>query len=172
MKTKTILAFIVISLTFTSCREEIDDTGKLYTTNTTTITGVVLTEGGKVPVKGVKLNLDRIISDELTYSHRSIRNFETDSTGHFKVEFYATDSELSYNCSYNINYSDNNNKYIIPSYKNRLCEIYLFHRRDTVINKTLMLPTRAHLKIKILSKTKLHAHNVTTYLGISLLSQN
>jgi hypothetical protein len=154
MKTKAIWAFIIISLTFTSCKEEIDDTGKLYTTNTTTITGVILTEGGKVPVKGMKLNLDRIISDEFTYSHRSIHNFVTDSTGHFKVEFYATDSELSSNRSYNINYFDNNNKYITPLDKNRLCEIYLFHRRDTVINKTLLLPTRAYLRIKILENQK------------------
>lgn len=144
------LIFLFILL---GCREEIDDTNKLYSTNLTTVTGIVLTEGGKVPVKGLKLNLDRVISDELTYSHRNILNFETDSTGHFKIEFYATDYEIYYGCVYNINYLDNSSKYIKPTYR-EFSSIYLNHRRDTVINKRILLPTRAYLRIKIVDNTK------------------
>jgi len=64
---KYILSVILvsISLLLMSCWNEIDDTNKVYTTNTTTITGKIVTEGGTAPAKGVKLNLDWIIQSEL-----------------------------------------------------------------------------------------------------------
>ncbi len=66
------LFFLIIIFTLTSCWNEIDDTDVLYTENTTTIQGYVLTDGGSQPVKNLKLNLDWTVKGELGGTHRNI----------------------------------------------------------------------------------------------------
>jgi len=148
MKYKLSIILVLISLLLVSCWDEIDDTNKVYTTNTTTITGKIVTEGGTAPAKGVKLNLDWIIQGELGGTHRSIANTTTDNNGIFKFVFYASDLELRNNGGYRINYIGTDTNYVKLVNTNILGYVTLF-KRDTVIEKTFLLPKRSFIKIKI-----------------------
>ena len=143
---KKILFFIIITFTLTSCWNEIDDTDVVYTENMTTIQGYVLTEGGTQPVKNLKLNLDWIVKSELGGTHRNIKYFETDSTGHFKVDFYVTDLELKHEGGYNFKFVGEYPNYIDHVYDNELGTIFL-NNRDTVIDKVFFLPRKGYLKV-------------------------
>jgi hypothetical protein len=148
MKYLLSVILVSISLLFVSCWNEIDDTNKVYTTNTTTITGKIVTEGGTAPAKGVKLNLDWIIQSELGGTHRSIANTVTDANGIFKFVFYASDTELYFQGGYRINYIGTDTNYVKLVNTNILGYVPLY-KRDTVIDKVILLPKRSFIKIKI-----------------------
>lgn len=145
---------ILVSLSFLlhSCFTEIDDTGIVYTKDFTVLKGRIVTENGTKPVKGMKLNLDFEIHGEISGTHRNIRNFETDSNGYFNINFYPTDNEIKYHSgSYRFKcigtypqYGLVNNEYILG--------IVFLNKRDTVIEKTYLLPTDSYLKVIYPSK--------------------
>ncbi len=137
--------FILIILTLTGCWNEIDDTNVVYTENTTTLQGYVLTEDGTKPMKNLKLNLDWTVKTELGGTHRNIKYFETDSTGHFKIDFYVTDLELEWEGGYNLKFIGDYPEYI-QMFENELATIFL-NKRDTVVDKVFFLPRKGFLKL-------------------------
>lgn len=139
------LFYILIIFTLTGCWNEIDDTKIVYTENTTILQGYVLTEGGTKPVKNLRLNLDWTVKSELGGTYRNIKYFETDSTGHFKIDFYVTDLELKCNGGYNLKFIGEYPEYI-QMYDNELATIFL-NKRDTVIDKVFYLPRKGFLKL-------------------------
>ena len=133
-----------------SCWKDIDDTNKDCTSNCTTITGRIITEGGTVGVSGLKFNLDWIIKSELGGTYRNIKNFTTDNNGYFNINFYATDQEIYWHGGYGINYTDSDKNFINIK-ENPVLGTFSLNKRDTIVEKTLLLPKRSSIKIKILN---------------------
>lgn len=142
-----IMLLIAISFLHQSCFSYIDDTDVVYTKDFTVLKGHIVTENGTKPIKGMKLTLDFYIRGEISGTYRKIRNFETDSNGYFNINFYPTSSEIQYhNGSYRLKYVGDYPEYNFVDPENILGIVFL-NKRDTVIEKTYLMPTISYLKL-------------------------
>jgi hypothetical protein len=148
MKQKLLL--LMISILMISCWSDIDDTNIECNSNCTTLTGRIVTEGGSVPAVGLKFNLDWIVKSELGGTYRNIKNFTTDNNGYFSISFYAKDLELKWHGNYSINYLDTDKNFIDFKEYPGIGNVSL-NKRDTIVNKILLLPKRSSIKIRILN---------------------
>lgn len=154
MKIKYLITFILFLLV--SCWKDIDDTNKNCTSDCTTISGRIMTESGTIPVSGLDFQFDWVVKSELGGTYRNIKKFKTDNNGYFEFNFHATDLELNRGGGYSIKYLDS-----VKTFLNVYHPVGDFpfigsvniKSRDTLVNKTLWLPRRSCIRIKILNPT-------------------
>jgi hypothetical protein len=152
MKIKVIIIFILFLLE--SCWKNIDDTANNCTSDCTTISGRIMTEGGTVPASGLNFQFDWVIKGELGGTYRNIKRFKSDKNGYFEFSFHATDQELFWGGGYSIKYLDSANNFV--NLKDLIDDFPVIgtvtmKRRDTLINKILWIPRRSYIRFKILN---------------------
>ena len=144
-----LLLFIV------GCSKTDNDTKDVCTSDCTTISGKFITENNS-PVAGITVSLSYHISGgELGGGYtRKIVSTESDQNGIFDKDFHLKDNELgdSSRGYFKVDIDDSKidaNKYIRANGNNLGFGIYSISRRDTVINNTFYIPTKAFIKVHL-----------------------
>lgn len=153
------LFLLLLILSFYSCEKIDDDFNNVCVSNCTVIEGTFTTANNE-PIENIKVELDYKNSTG-TYgvSVRNIRRTTTDENGYYRMEFFIEDSELGENAEgyFRLQADVSNileiNNYIIPSQNqtglNNWDVIYSISTRDTIINKSFYIPTKAILNVNL-----------------------
>lgn len=149
-------AVIIILFLLVSCWKDIDDTNNNCTNDCTTISGRIVTEDGTVPASELNFQLDWKIQSELGGTYRNIKKFKSDKNGFFDISFHVTDQELYWKGGYAIKYLDSDKNYVdlndhIGDYP--VVGVVDLSIRDTLINKTVLIPRRSFIRFKMLNST-------------------
>lgn len=143
----------------TGCSKIENDTKDICTSDCTTISGKFITVNN-APVSNISVKLDyRISGGELGGGYtRKIINTRSDRNGNFSNNFYLKDNELGGSAKgyFRLDIDDSKidgNKYIRSTNftsTTPLCfAIYSINKRDTVINNTYYIPTKAFIKVHL-----------------------
>jgi hypothetical protein len=137
------------------CSKTDNDTKDVCTSDCTTISGKFITENNS-PVPGIKVSLSYHISGgELGGGYtRKIVNTQSDQNGFFNKDFHLKDDELGDSSQgyFMVDIDDSKidgNKYIRANSNSLGFAIYSIRRRDTVINNTFYIPTKAFIKVHL-----------------------
>lgn len=146
---------LLLSVLIISCSKTDNDTKDVCTADCTTISGKFVTVNN-APVPGIKVSLSYHISGgELGGGYtRKIVNTQSDADGIFNKSFYVKDNELGDSARgyFVVDIDDSKidaNKYIRGNGNNPGFAIYSIRRRDTVINNTFYIPTKAYIKVHL-----------------------
>ncbi|WP_452231364.1 hypothetical protein [Lacinutrix sp. MEBiC02595] len=154
---KLILLLLIIS--FYGCEKIDDDFNNVCESECTVIEGTFTTANNE-PIKNVKVELDyRASTGTYGVSVRNIRQTTTDNNGYYRMEFFIEDNELGENAEgyfrlqADVSEVENINNYIIPSQNlegfNNWDVIYSITTRDTIIDKSFYVPTKAILNVNL-----------------------
>ena len=164
--------FSIVFLFFlVGCWNENDDSNIDCTSDCTNISGRIVTEDGSVPVGGLNFQLDWMVKGTLGGTYRNIKKFTTDKNGYFNINFHATDQELYFKGGYTIKYLGSDENFVnlrdLGADYPVLGYVYI-SKRDTLINKILMLPRRSYIKIKYNSNIQSVCHVYYKFGELSL----
>jgi hypothetical protein len=170
-----LLFLLLLISSFYSCEKIDDDFNNICNSNCTVIEGT-FTTANNIPIKNVKVELDyRASTGTFGVSVRNIRQTTTDDNGYYRMEFFIEDNELGVNADgyfrLQSDYSNvaNTDNYIIPN--NALIGldtwdvIYSINSRDTIINKSVYVPTKAILKINLLNYFPIEENDFFSVVG-------
>lgn len=154
---KLILLLLIIS--FYGCEKIDDDFNDVCESECTVIEGTFTTANNE-PIINVKVELDyRASTGTYGVSVRNIRRTTTDNNGYYRMEFFIEDNELGENAEgyfrlqADVSEVENINNYIIPSQNleglNNWDVIYSINTRDTIIDKSFYVPTKAILNVNL-----------------------
>ena len=149
--------FLLIFIT--SCSKMENDTKDICTSNCTTISGKFVTLNNS-PVANIKVSLNYHVSGgELGGgSTRKIVNTQSNENGFFSKDFYLNDDEIGNSSPgyFNVDIDDSRidgQKYIRTSNLVGTTPlsftIYSISKRDTTINNTFYIPTKAFIKVNL-----------------------
>lgn len=153
------LFLLLMIFSFYSCEKKVDDFNEVCNSNCTVIEGT-FTTANNVPIKNVKVELDYKASTG-TYgvSVRNISQSTTDNDGYYRMEFFIEENELGesaegyYRFQADVSNIENINSYIIPSQNlegfSNWDVIYSINTRDTIIDKSFYIPTKAHINVNL-----------------------
>jgi len=154
-----ILFLILILFSFYSCEKIDDDFNNVCNSDCTVIEGT-FTTANNIPIKNVKIELDyRASNGTFGVSVRNIRQTITNDIGYYRMEFFIEDNELGesadgyFRLQSDFSNVENTNDFIIPNNALNGLDtydvIYSINTRDTIINKSVYIPTKAILKINL-----------------------
>ena len=152
--TKLFLLFFIVS-----CSKTENDTKDICTSDCTTISGKFITVNNS-PVSNIRVSLIyRRSGGELGFGYtRKIVNTKSDRNGLFNKNFYLKDEETGTLAAgyFRVDIDDSKidgDKYIRSSNLTGTTPlgfaIYSISRRDTVINNTFYIPTKAFIKVHL-----------------------
>ncbi len=146
---KKIFSIIILMIAILSCHKKDDDTSEVCTGNCTNFKYKIVT-ADSVGVKNLNYTLIRY--EFFTFSSPKVRILgqgTTNSEGILDISVYLKDKELK-GGSYDLVLSENNpeaNKYLHREVASRIG--VSIKRRDTVINRTIYIPTKAYIKLNL-----------------------
>lgn len=154
-----IFAALFLLIFLISCSKTDNDTKVICSSNCTTISGKFITVNNS-PVANIRVSLNyRRSGGELGFGYkRKIVNTQSDQNGLFSKDFYLKDDEIGpLALGYFIVDIDDSkidgNKYIRSSNLVGTTPlgfpIYSISKRDTVINRTFYIPTKAFIKVHL-----------------------
>ncbi len=158
---KKTLFILFILFAFVGCEKEEDDTKIVCTSDCTTISGHVVTSG-KLPLKGVKLQL-KYIEQRMFYYHSWLkRETITDANGFYSMSFNIKDGEVMsfekqsyshFNLQVDLSNLDSD-KYFLSYYSLENDTTYslsthLSLKQDTTYNASFYIPAKDYITVTL-----------------------